>query len=302
MNVAARRRPAVSVLIAARDAEQDLPDLLSCLERQSIDDFEVVLTDDASSDRTAAIAEASPLVQLERFNHHRGYPAALNAAARRAAGSWLALTDADCRPADDWLEQGLNVGAEAQSRDLIIAGHIDMPLGSSPNMAMLVDAVSYLDQERYAAQGQAAGANLWAPREMWERLGGFSERIGTYGACDTDFCLRATKLGCEVVYAPNSIVEHPPRRRLRDVARKSFRLGRDRAVMMRDHQEVDSVLPSGWRSMLPQTRLESPPRLIDQGHDLSWIRRVRLLAALYLARHLPVVAGERIGSRANRRR
>jgi hypothetical protein len=39
---------------------------------------------------------------------------------------------------------------------VIIAGQIEMPLGPSPNLAMLVDAVSYLDQERYAAQGLAA--------------------------------------------------------------------------------------------------------------------------------------------------
>jgi glycosyltransferase involved in cell wall biosynthesis len=292
--VAAESRPSVSVLVAARNAERDLPKLLACLERQTVADFEVLLTDDASTDRTASIARESPAVGAESFTVHRGYPAALNAAAQRARGEWFALTDADCRPAPDWVEQGLRAATEAGD-DVILAGHIEMPLGPSPNLAMLVDAVSYLDQERYAAQGLAAGANFWCPRSLWERLGGVSEQLGTYGSIDTDFCLRATELGYKVTYAPDAVVEHPPRKSMRDVVKKSFRLGRNRALLI-NHRRVGSVVAAGWRTMIPQTKLE-PGRLSDQGIDLSKPRRAQLLAALYLARHLPTVAGERVGRR-----
>ena len=290
--------PAVSVLVAARNAERDLPDLIASLERQTVDDFEVLLLDDASTDRTAAIARESPLVQVESFTEHGGYPAGLNAAARRASGEWLALTDADCRPAEGWIEQGLKAVGENDG-GVIIAGQIEMPLGVSPNVAMLVDAVSYLDQKRYAAEGLAAGANLWTPRALWERLGGFAEGLGTYGGLDTDYCRRAAELGATVVYAPDVVVEHPPRRRMRDVARKSFRLGRDRTMVGDDRE--GSVLTAGWRSMLPQTRFEPPERLRSQGIELSRSRRAQLLAAIYLARHLPTVAGERIAARGQAR-
>lgn len=287
--------PALSVLVAARNAERDIGDLISCLERQTIDDFEVLLTDDASTDRTAAIARESPLFDVESFDVHRGYPAALNTAARRATGEWLALTDADCRPAPDWVEQGMRAAEDAEG-EVILAGHIEMPLGTSPNLAMLVDAVSYLDQERYAADGLAAGANLWTPRAVWERLGGFTEGFGTYGGLDTDYCVRAKELGVSVVYARKVVVEHPPRRRIRDVARKSFHLGRDRALVSGGKPE-ESLLAGGWRSMLPQRRFEPPERLRSQGIELPTARRAQLLAAIYFTRHLPAVAGEHIGRR-----
>jgi FkbM family methyltransferase len=287
--VASESQPSVSILVAARNAERDLPILLAALERQTTEDFEVLLSDDASTDRTEAIAQASPLVDVESFDRHRGYPAALNAAARRARGQWLALTDADCRPADDWVERGLKAAADL-GRDAILAGHIEMPLGPSPNLAMLVDAVSYLDQEQYAADGLAAGANLWSPRSLWQRLGGFSEDLGIYGGIDTDYCMRAGEIGCPLVYIPDAIVQHPPRKRVRDVVRKSFGLGRDTALLAERHH-LKSVA-AGWRAMLPQTKFEPTPRLRSQGIELSRARRAQLLAAIYLARHLPAVAGE----------
>jgi hypothetical protein len=79
---------------------------------------------------------------------------------------------------------------------------------------------------------------------------------------------------------------------MRDVARKSFRLGRDR-IMVGDRRE-GSVLSGGWPPMLPHTRFEPPERLRSQGIELSRSRCVQLLAAIYLGRHLPpTVADER---------
>ena len=54
----------VSVVVAARDEERNLPALLASLEAQSLRAFQVVLVDDRSRDGTAALIEAfvTPLV------------------------------------------------------------------------------------------------------------------------------------------------------------------------------------------------------------------------------------------------
>ena len=53
-----RRRPRVSVLIPARNEEATLPHLLAALACQSLRPLEVIVIDDHSRDRTAAIAQA----------------------------------------------------------------------------------------------------------------------------------------------------------------------------------------------------------------------------------------------------
>ena len=49
-------QPRVSVLIPARNEERTLPNLLPALRRQSFQPLKVIVIDDHSSDRTAAIA------------------------------------------------------------------------------------------------------------------------------------------------------------------------------------------------------------------------------------------------------
>ena len=48
----------VSVIVVAKDEEDNLPPLLSSLETQTLQDFETVLASDRSQDKTLAIMQA----------------------------------------------------------------------------------------------------------------------------------------------------------------------------------------------------------------------------------------------------
>ena len=50
--------PRVSVIIPAYNAEAFLPETLASVEAQTYDDWEVVVADDASTDRTAEVVES----------------------------------------------------------------------------------------------------------------------------------------------------------------------------------------------------------------------------------------------------
>ncbi len=83
----------VSVIVPAHNEERWIGDCLRSLARQTHPDFEVIVVDDSSTDRTGKIARASGarVLRVERA----GAGGARNAGAHVATGEVLAFLDAD---------------------------------------------------------------------------------------------------------------------------------------------------------------------------------------------------------------
>lgn len=97
------RAPSISVIIPAYNAEQTLADAIRSALAQTYQAAEVIVVDDGSSDRTAAIARnIDPKVRLLQ-QANGGCGEARNTGARAASGAWLAFLDAD----DAWLPNKL---------------------------------------------------------------------------------------------------------------------------------------------------------------------------------------------------
>ena len=92
-------RPQVSVIIPARNEEASLGSCLESLVSQAAIDFEIIVVDDHSTDRTREIAESFPKVRvIEADPPPPGWTGKNNAVttgAREARGEWLLFTDAD---------------------------------------------------------------------------------------------------------------------------------------------------------------------------------------------------------------
>ena len=105
----------ISVIIAARNEEKHLPNLLEILLSQNYPEnrFEVIVANDRSNDKTAEIIAN----YQKKFSHLRsveikkesaelvGKKNALNAAIGEAKFEILAFTDADCLPTQNWLRE-----------------------------------------------------------------------------------------------------------------------------------------------------------------------------------------------------
>ncbi len=100
--------PLVSVIIPAFNAEKHLAETLESLRAQTFSDFEAIIVDDGSTDRTAAVAQAyvegDPRFRLFR-QKNAGVAGARNAALAQAKGQWIAFLDAD----DVWMPEKLEV-------------------------------------------------------------------------------------------------------------------------------------------------------------------------------------------------
>ncbi len=91
--------PIVSVIVPARNEDVCLGDCLRSLVTQAGIDFEIIVVDDHSTDRTREIAESFPKVRvIEAAPLPDGWTGKNNAVftgAREARGEWLLFTDAD---------------------------------------------------------------------------------------------------------------------------------------------------------------------------------------------------------------
>lgn len=108
----------VSVVIPARNEEENIGQLLGALQNQSwpADLPEIIVVDDHSDDRTADIVKTFPavkLISLQDDNINSFKKKAIETGIAHATGEWIVTTDADCVPPVDWLK---NLVAFAQEK------------------------------------------------------------------------------------------------------------------------------------------------------------------------------------------
>ncbi|MBD3179012.1 MAG: poly-beta-1,6 N-acetyl-D-glucosamine synthase, partial [Candidatus Latescibacteria bacterium] len=101
------RHPPVSVIIPAYNEARNIGEVLENVSRIDYPDFEVLVVDDASTDRTAEIVErfaGEGKARLIRKKHNQGKAMALNDAIPCSRGEILLIIDADASPEPDILK------------------------------------------------------------------------------------------------------------------------------------------------------------------------------------------------------
>lgn len=92
-----KKYPTISIVLPALNSEKTVEHAILSMIWQTFEDWELLLMDDGSSDRTVEIArqfkDSRIHVLVDRT--HRGLPARLNQAVRMARGKYLARMDAD---------------------------------------------------------------------------------------------------------------------------------------------------------------------------------------------------------------
>jgi len=170
----------LSVVIPARNEEGNLPNLLRSLATQSVRSKEIIVVDDASTDRTAEVAQqngARVITSLPVPEGWRGKTWACHQGAQAATGSLLLFLDADT-----WFErEGLaRVLAEfdmAGGGALSVAPYhvvrdFHEQFSAMFNLVMLAGTGAFtMPGERYPHRG-LLGQFLLIEREAYQRAGG----------------------------------------------------------------------------------------------------------------------------------
>ena len=163
-----RNEPSISVVIPVLNGERFLREAIVSAFAQTYPPVEVIVVDDGSSDRSAAIAEELGALVLRRG--HRGVSAARNAGVAAAQGDLIALLDAD----DRWPLGRLAVQVERLRRRpelgfLIGRARIFLEPG--------VTRPQWLTDDLANDGSSLAMGTILARRDLFEQVGGFDESL-----------------------------------------------------------------------------------------------------------------------------
>ncbi len=194
----------ISVVICAKNEEQNLLKNLPKLFEQNYPKFEIIVVNDGSVDDTKEILEAFQkqfeelrIVNIEENQHHRmGKKLPLTIGIKGAKYDHILLTDADCDPVSDrWIS---HMAAPFKDGVGLVLGH--SPIVKKSGFINLLSrfenfttAVSYLSFSLAGGTYMGVGRNLAYRKDLFFSIGGFKKHYHIAGGDDDLFVNEVAK-------------------------------------------------------------------------------------------------------------
>lgn len=211
--------PEVSICIPAYKAEKYLEATLRSVGSQTFPDWELIITEDGTRDRTENIVRefAQTVTQPVIYNRHdvnRGLPATRNTGIVTARGRWVAFLDSDDLWTQEHLEKLVEKGNSPGSNcDAVYAGSVlydDATWAELETRAPTAADLSNLPVALYSGRLSIMPSSVMIKREAFSRFGLISAE---YPQCnDTEYWMRILSMGGVLCYSGvNSCIyrQHP---------------------------------------------------------------------------------------------
>ncbi|WP_026727726.1 glycosyltransferase [Flavobacterium denitrificans] len=214
----------VSVIVCAKNEEENVKKFVPLLAEQDYPDFEIVLIDDASSDETLEVFEEFEkqysnirLVKVENneaFWGNKKYSLTLGIKASKK--EYLLFTDADCYPTSkNWIT---SMTSQFTMNKTIVLGYggyekIDRSmLNKVIRFETILTAVQYFSWAKIGLPYMGVGRNLAYKKEEFFNVNGFIDHIQIRSGDDDLFINQAAnKLNTTISYTPESFTYSKPK-------------------------------------------------------------------------------------------
>lgn len=183
------KRIPISVIVCAKNEEENVKKFVPLLAEQNYPDFEIVLIDDASSDGTLDLLEEFEkqyanvrLVKVENNEAFWGNKKfALTLGIKAAKKEYLLFTDADCRPSSpNWI---MEMSSQFTKEKTIVLGYgaYERVPGSFLNKIIrfetMLTAVQYFSWARLGSPYMGVGRNMAYKKEEFFNVNGFIDHM-----------------------------------------------------------------------------------------------------------------------------
>ncbi len=179
------KEPLISIIIPTLNEEKFLPKLLSSIKNQTYKNFEIIVADANSVDRTIAIAKEYGVTVVEGGKPAKGR----NNGAKVSNGEYLLFIDADVVVPEDFLEKAIE---EFDNYYYEVATFVFKPISRLKIDKLLFRIDNILIERLKKVYPLAPGFCIMATRRIFRRVGGFDESL--YLAEDHDFVRKASKI------------------------------------------------------------------------------------------------------------
>jgi glycosyltransferase involved in cell wall biosynthesis len=227
------RYPRVSVVVCSYNSERTMEACLASLEVLDYPDYEVIVVNDGSTDRTLQIAERFSYCRIIS-QPNKGLSVARNVGAEAATGEIVAYTDSDCVADPDWLTY---LVGKMEASNLAACGGPNFP---PPEDCLVPAAVAVspggpthvLISDEIAEH--IAGCNMAFRRDLLLELGGFDPVYRAAGD-DVDICWRFQDAGHAIGFSPAAIVWHYRRNTVKAYLNQQRGYGKAEALVYAKH-------------------------------------------------------------------
>lgn len=212
----------VSLIILSYNTEKLLKDCLLSLQKNLSSEYEIIVVDNASSDGSVKMIQASfPKVKLIENNENAGFAKGCNLGAKEARGEYLFFLNSDITLTTDPIpffietiikdkENGV-VGGLLQNTD----GTLQRSYGkfyTLKNLFLMLFLGEKHEVRRFNSQvtvkvDWVSGGCLFTRRSLFEKLLGFDEQFFMYIE-DMEYCYRVHHAGFSVLVNPEVRVTH----------------------------------------------------------------------------------------------
>ncbi len=208
-------KPLISITVCVRDGVQWVDDCIESLKNQSYRPLEIIAVDDGSTDGSTSCLEKwhdekaeVPIYILTQPPN--GLSSARQLALEKSSGEWVAITDIDVRPGQNWIENLFAESKPISEQETVVAVTGRTIFERSEDLVSQVRSVEIASKYRSRPRrtSLANGPCSMFHRESILEIGGFHP--DWYHAEDMEVSLRLIENGGTIVYAPESVVAHVP--------------------------------------------------------------------------------------------
>ena len=212
--------PMVSIVILNYNAGDLLDECLHSIYKTEKVNFEVILVDNASTDKTyVEYAQKFSDVKLIENERNLGYCEGNNVGIRVSKGKFVVILNPDTVVTPNWLHELIsaykkNGDGIYQPKILATTDH-DMLLSSGQFIQLFGFGYSRGKGEKHIVGskdiekiGYASGTCIFTSKKIIEKLNLFDPFLFAYHD-DLDLCWRASMLGIHSFYVPTSVIFHP---------------------------------------------------------------------------------------------
>jgi glycosyltransferase involved in cell wall biosynthesis len=234
-----------SVVIPCYNNTSILPKVMLALTQQTLplEQFDVVVVDDGSTEDTEAVVAALALPESFRYirQSNQGAAVARNCGASQASGEVLVFLDSDVIPDATLLHEHLE-SHRLHEHALVVGRTQALPAEDFDLFYKVLGddifSFNHGDEEKLLTFQQVLSRNLSLKREAFFEIGGFDKDFPRSGFEDIEFAYQATQLGFSLVYNPRAAGDHHHTGTLTEVGRHMYNYQISAVLLMMKHPEI----------------------------------------------------------------